>query len=54
MNWPYKQLGFMRNIVSGMPIDSQPYQPGTSSFGSAIQGGLFANSIYDMMFGKKS
>jgi hypothetical protein len=54
MNYPYKQLGFMRNIVSGMPIDSQPYQPGTSSFGSAIQGGLFANSIYDMMFGKKS
>ena len=54
MNWPYKQLGFMRDIVSGMPINAQPYQPGTSSFGSAIQGGLFANSIYDMMFGKKS
>ena len=54
MNYPYKQLGFMRDIVSGMPINSQPYQPGTSSFGSAIQGGLFANSIYDMMFGKKS
>ncbi len=53
MNYPYKQLGFMRDIVSGMPINAQPYQPGQSSFGSAMQGGLLASSIFDLMSGKK-
>ena len=53
MNQPYKQLTFMRDIVSGLPTNAQPYQPGQSAFGSAMQGGLLASSIFDLMSGKK-
>jgi hypothetical protein len=51
-NYPYKQLSFMRDIVSGMPINAQPYSPGTSTFGNMLQGGLGGLAFYNMLMGK--
>ena len=52
-NFPYKQLTFMRDIVSGMPINAQPYNPGTSSFGNMLQGGLGGLAFYNLLTGNK-
>jgi hypothetical protein len=52
MNYPYKQIGFMRDIVSGMPVNAQPYSPGTSTFGTATQGGLATLGLYNLLFGQ--
>jgi hypothetical protein len=53
MNYPYKQLSFMRDIVSGMPVSSQPYNPGTSTFGNMMQGGLGGLAFYNLLMGNK-
>lgn len=54
LNQPYKGLSTMQSLLEGMPIKAQPYQPGTSSFASGLQGGLLAGSLYETLFGKKS
>lgn len=52
-NFPYKQLTFMRDIVSGMPVNAQPYNPGTSTFGNMLQGGLGGLAFYNLLMGNK-
>ena len=51
MNYPYKQLTFMRDIVSGMPTNARPYDPGTSAIGNIFQGGLGGLGMYNLLFG---
>lgn len=51
LNQPYKGLSTMQSLLEGMPVKAQPYQPGTSGFGSAIQGGLMAGGLYDLLSG---
>lgn len=51
LNFPYKQLGFMRDMVSGMPIQAPAYSPPDSGFGSAAIGGLAGLSLYNKLFG---
>ena len=51
VNFPYKQLGFMRDMVSGMPINSPAYTPPDSGFGSGVVGGLSLLSMYNKLFG---
>ena len=51
MNWPYKQLGFMSNMLGGMPIQAPAYSPPDSGFGSGIVGGLSTLSLYNKLFG---
>lgn len=51
VNFPYKQLGFMRDMVSGMPIQAPAYSPPDSGFGSAAMGGLAGLSLYNRLFG---
>jgi hypothetical protein len=52
MNYPYKQLTFMRDIVSGMPTNARPYDPGTSAIGNMFQGGLGGLGMYNLLFGQ--
>jgi hypothetical protein len=51
MNWPYKQLGFMNNMIGGMPIQAPAYSPPDSGFGSSVVGGLSTLSLYNKLFG---
>lgn len=51
MNWPYKQLGFMSNMIGGMPIQAPAYSPPDSGFGSSVVGGLSTLSLYNKLFG---
>lgn len=51
MNWPYKQLGFMSNMIGGMPIQAPAYSPPDSGFGSSVIGGLSTLSLYNKLFG---
>jgi len=51
MNWPYKQLGFMNNMIGGMPIQAPAYSPPDSGFGSSVIGGLSTLSLYNKLFG---
>ena len=51
VNFPYKQLGFMRDMVTGMPIQTPAYSPPDSGFGSAAIGGLAGLSLYNKLFG---
>ncbi len=51
MNWPYKQLGFMSNMIGGMPIQAPAYSPPDSGFGSGVVGGLSTLSLYNKLFG---
>ena len=51
LNFPYKQLGFMRDMVSDMPIQAPVYSPPDSGFGSAAIGGLAGLSLYNKLFG---
>lgn len=51
VNWPYKQLGFMNNMIGGMPIQAPAYSPPDSGFGSSVIGGLSTLSLYNKLFG---
>jgi hypothetical protein len=51
INWPYKQLGFMSNMIGGMPIQAPAYSPPDSGFGSSVIGGLSTLSLYNKLFG---
>lgn len=51
VNFPYKQLGFMRDMVSGMPITAPAYSAPDSGFGSGVIGGLSSLSLYNKLFG---
>ena len=51
INWPYKQLGFMSNMIGGMPIQAPAYSPPDSGFGSSVVGGLSTLSLYNKLFG---
>lgn len=50
-NWPYKQLGFMQQMIGGMPIQGPAYTPPDSVFGSGVIGGLGTLSLYNKLFG---
>ena len=52
LNQPYKGLGLMQSLLEGMPIKANPYEPGSSSFGAGMQGGIGGLALYNLLFGK--
>lgn len=52
LNQPYKNLSTMQSLLTGLPVTARPYEPGASSFGAGLQGGLGGLALYNMLFGK--
>lgn len=52
LNQPYKGLGLMQSLLEGMPVKANPYEPGASSFGAGLQGGIGGLALYNALFGK--
>jgi len=52
LNQPYKGLGLMQSLLEGMPVRANPYEPGASSFGAGMQGGIGGLALYNLLFGK--
>lgn len=52
LNQPYKGLGLMQSLLEGMPVRANPYEPGASSFGAGLQGGIGGLALYNALFGK--
>jgi len=42
----------MQSLLEGMPIKANPYEPGASSFGAGMQGGIGGLALYNLLFGK--
>lgn len=40
MQYPYQQASYMKSILSGLPIQAQPYDSGQSVLNALLQGGL--------------
>ena len=52
LNQPYKGLATMQSLLEGMPVRANPYEPGASSFGAGLQGGIGGLALYNALFGK--
>ena len=52
LNQPYKGLSLMQSLLEGMPVRANPYEPGASSFGAGLQGGIGGLALYNALFGK--
>ena len=52
LNQPYKSLSTMQSLLTGLPVTARPYEPGASSFGAGLQGGLGGLALYNLLFGK--
>ncbi len=50
---PYQQASYMQSLLQGLPLQARAYDSGQSSSAGAMQGGLSALALYQMLIGEK-
>ena len=49
---PYQQASYMQSLLQGMPVQARAYDSGQSGSAGALQGGISALALYQMLMGK--
>jgi hypothetical protein len=49
---PYQQASYMQSLLQGLPLQARAYDAGQSGAAGALQGGISALALYQMLMGK--
>lgn len=49
---PYQQASYMQSLLQGLPLQARAYDAGQSGASGAMQGGISALALYQMLMGK--
>lgn len=49
---PYQQASYMQSLLQGLPLQARAYDAGQSGASGALQGGISALALYQMLMGK--